>query len=1065
MIALRPVALAAAVGLAAAGCASAPPTEGTLAELAAMPADVEDVYLADSLERAAQSYLEETPRSALTPEAMRRLADLQLEREYGIIGGAPAARAAPEAGAELAAHRTVSIAALMDDGQGGGKPASPTPGESDADFEDRATDMSATLAASGAADTLTPDGVSQTIPAGPQEAIRTYQQILDAYPNYERNDQVLYQMSRAYDELGQPENAMEVMAQLIERYPYSKYIDEVRFRRGEFFFVRRQYLDAEDEYGAVVALGETSPYYELGRYKLGWTMYKQELYEDALHQFLAMLDYREATGYDFDTDYVAVAEGEEGDSDEHRITDTFRVISLSFSNLGGADVLSEYFARHGHRSYADKIYQNLGEFFFAKLRYDDAASVYRAFIDLNPLHRASPHFGMRVIEIFDAGGFPQLVVESKKRFATEYAVDAVYWSHHDIAESVEVVGFLKRNLSDLANHYHSLFQDDVFVEERPGHFSEATRWYRQYLESFPTDLDTPPVHYQLADLLLENEDFIGAAQEYESTAYEYGPHEQDSAAGYAAVFAYREELKRSDEAGFDEVRQATVSSSLRFADSFQQHEQAPVVLGAAADDLYAMQNFALAIESAHKLIDRYPGAPDELRLSAWAVVATASIDIEAYPEAEQAYLQVLGLTPPDDDNRPAVIDGLAASIYKQGEQSGAAGDFLAAADHFLRIRDVAPSSTIREAAEYDAAAALVKVQAWGRAADVLEGFRSEFPEHELNRDATKQLALIYREDGQLERSAAEHVRIADEADDPAVAGEALLTAGELYDEVMNVASAIQVYERYVAEHPRPLDLAVETRTRLSELFKGQSDYVRYHDELRQIVAMDRDAGAERSDRSRFLAANAALVLAELDFERFASLALTQPFEDSLAEKQRRMDDALAGFENLVDYRVATVTAAATYYIAEIYFDFSASLIESERPTGLTAAEQTDYELVIEEEAYPFEEQAIEVHEENFALLTSNGVYNGWVQKSLDKLAELMPGRYAKNELSAGFVGAIDYYAYRVPSAPAIDSVNPETGEPVRSSSADGVGSDSAVPTVPEPSEESESALISAGASE
>ena len=93
MIALRPVALAAAVGLAAAGCASAPPTEGTLAELAAMPADVEDVYLADSLERAAQSYrdyLEETPRSALTPEAMRRLADLQLEREYGIIGGTPA---------------------------------------------------------------------------------------------------------------------------------------------------------------------------------------------------------------------------------------------------------------------------------------------------------------------------------------------------------------------------------------------------------------------------------------------------------------------------------------------------------------------------------------------------------------------------------------------------------------------------------------------------------------------------------------------------------------------------------------------------------------------------------------------------------------------------------------------------------------------------------------------------------------------------------------------------------------------------------------------------------------
>ena len=60
-------------------------------------------------------------------------------------------------------------------------------------------------------------------------------------------------------------------------------------------------------------------------------------------------------------------------------------------------------------------------------------------------------------------------------------------------------------------------------------------------------------------------------------------------------------------------------------------------------------------------------------------------------------------------------------------------------------------------------------------------------------------------------------------------------------------------------------------------------------------------------------------------------------------------------------------------------------------------------MVIEEEAYPFEERAISVHEENFELLAV-GVYNPWVQKSLDKLAVLMPGRYAKNEISGGAEG-------------------------------------------------------------
>jgi hypothetical protein len=165
------------------------------------------------------------------------------------------------------------------------------------------------------------------------------------------------------------------------------------------------------------------------------------------------------------------------------------------------------------------------------------------------------------------------------------------------------------------------------------------------------------------------------------------------------------------------------------------------------------------------------------------------------------------------------------------------------------------------------------------------------------------------------------------------------------------------------------------------------------------------------------------VLAERSYERFAELELTLPFEDSLAEKQRRMDDAMAVFEKLVDYQVADVTAAATYYIAEIYLNFSRSLMASERPEGLSEAEQFDYEMILEEEAWPFEERAIEVHEENFELLRA-GVFNPWIEDSLGQLSELMPGRYAKNEISGGFLATLDIYAYRMPNAPPIGVEGP-----------------------------------------
>ena len=104
-------------------------------------------------------------------------------------------------------------------------------------------------------------------------------------------------------------------------------------------------------------------------------------------------------------------------------------------------------------------------------------------------------------------------------------------------------------------------------------------------------------------------------------------------------------------------------------------------------------------------------------------------------------------------------------------------------------------------------------------------------------------------------------------------------------------------------------------------------------------------------------------------------------------------------------------------MAEIYFDFS-RVADRIRAAGATctAAELQEYELALEDEAFPFEEKAIEVHEKNLELMRA-GIYNAWIEKSLAQLAELMPARYAKGEISSGFLGSIDRYAYAVPIAP------------------------------------------------
>src|SRR5439155_1517393 len=180
--------------------------------------------------------------------------------------------------------------------------------------------------------------------------------------------------------------------------------------------------------------------------------------------------------------------------------------------------------------------------------------------------------------------------------------------------------------------------------------------------------------------------------------------------------------------------------------------------------------------------------------------------------AGHAYSQVLAVTPESDKSRAALVDNLAASIYKQGELANQAGDYRAAADHFLRIRSAAPTSTIRPAAEYDAGSALLRLKDWTAAVNVLDAFRNSFPDHKLRLEADKQIAHAYRENGQLSNAAVEYDHIASKSDDPALRSEALLVAGDLYEKSNARDHALDAYMRYVKEFPKPLDIALDTHS-------------------------------------------------------------------------------------------------------------------------------------------------------------------------------------------------------------------------------------------------------------
>ena len=219
-------------------------TEGTLASLNDVKFVVKQEKVEDSLEKALQSYqkyLEETPETEMTPEALRRLADLKIQKVYEAeetIETTPQAPVVLPAATDVAVVANsasqatdiqapdTSFVATVADRNKESNTAKDSPiadiRESEKAFSKRAV-KKIELGKARDNKIITPDKAGKDADdlqsAGAKEAIELYQGLLKKYPLFERNDQVFYQLSRAYEETGQLDIAMKTLEQLIQSYP------------------------------------------------------------------------------------------------------------------------------------------------------------------------------------------------------------------------------------------------------------------------------------------------------------------------------------------------------------------------------------------------------------------------------------------------------------------------------------------------------------------------------------------------------------------------------------------------------------------------------------------------------------------------------------------------------------------------------------------------------------------------------------------------------------------------------------------------------------------------------
>jgi len=737
-------------------------------------------------------------------------------------------------------------------------------------------------------------------------AIRQYDTYLKKYPEKESNNEIYYQQAKAYELLGELENALKVLNLLIEKFPQDPRWQEINFRRGETMFILGDYKDAEKAYKSIVDSKYHSSYYQRSLYKYSWSLFKQNKHEETLNAFFKLLD-EKLLGTVTDDHSVpgtkpassksslrkpTKTKNIENRSEQELIKDTMRAVSLTFTYLDGPKSVSSYFQKNGSRSYEPLVYKSLGQLYTEKDRIIDAANTYLEFITFHSQHERAPEFHNEAILAYGKGGFASLILPTKETFVENYGVNSPYWNSHSVANQKNLEPQLKKHITDLSTHYHSVAKKS----RKRSDFNKAALWYAVYIKSFPKDKKTAQNNFLLAEIHFDSKQYEKAITEFEKTAYDYPKHKKSSTAAYSALLAYEKIVPTLAKTEVKFWQQKGIDSALQFTNKFPKNKNVDAVLIKTSEKLFALKDYIRAASSSELLLSKPGKKSRKYSRSALTILAHSKFELGNFKKAEITYRQSLKFYAKKDTQRSAIVKRLAASIYKQGELFRIAGDHEKAAIQFLRVRKSVPNSKFVAAAEYDAAAEYITLEKWKKAQVILERFRkTQNKKNKLQTGVTEKLALIYTKTGQHVKAAGELEVLALNTKDKSESQRILWQVALIYKNAKLDSKSIKAYTRYIRLFPSKPPEAMLARYELMSIYKKTKKRKLQWHWLKEIIRSDKKYPKSRTDDTKNIVAEALLTMAEPKHLAYNKVKLTIPLKKSLRKKKKIKIENYNGF--------------------------------------------------------------------------------------------------------------------------------------------------------------------------
>lgn len=337
------------------------------------------------------------------------------------------------------------------------------------------------------------------------ETMRLYEDILRKYADYERRDEVLFNLAQNLYDTGRRDDALKRYEELLKSFPSSRFAPDAYVQLGNHFFEVANVLAKARGYYEKAFATPSPRIKSYALYKLAWCDVNAGDHEGALVKL---------------HETIAIAEGQGSerafvDLKNEALQDLVRV----YVALDRAPDAVAYYRSHAGKKREAVLLGKLAYALQDAGHHASAVETFKLLLAEAPTAANAPDLQQAVIKSHEAMRRRDLVRAEVQRLAELYRPGSAWWSANASRKEVLRGGFQvsEEAMRTIVVEYHQEAQKTKDVET----YRLARDIYRQYLEAFASSEDDAFVADQAFNLRFYYAEILWALEEWEPAARAY----------------------------------------------------------------------------------------------------------------------------------------------------------------------------------------------------------------------------------------------------------------------------------------------------------------------------------------------------------------------------------------------------------------------------------------------------------------------------------------------------------------------------------------------------------------